>query len=354
MKRRSSTIYAIICTLLLLAGFMAAFFFAWKAGVPDTVKCLVGLALGFILTPIYHEIGHIIFAKAAKMECVYVKCSCLRFYVKDGKKKMGFASPFAPDETQVMPKCGGDMQKRASAYAIGGLAFGLILILTAGACAVCTQIFLAPNYLLWGILPYPCYSFLLNIAPAEYPGGKTDMAVYIGLKKGYDAEKNMLAAMEIQGQLYEGKSFAEIEESLYFDQPQLCEDEPLFAVMLDLRYRYYLEKGDMENAAACLNRLASILEYMPYAEAEKVAAELVYMASLRGEAEIAEENAKACQPFLKGNTLTAKRILAAWSNMSGQTDFLNALLEQAEDCLQNERVAGVKKFEQILLSRMER
>ena len=111
MKRRSSTIYAIICTLLLLAGFMAAFFFAWKAGVPDTVKCLVGLALGFILTPIYHEIGHIIFAKAAKMECVYVKCSCLRFYVKDGKKKMGVASPFAPDETQVMPKCGGDMQK---------------------------------------------------------------------------------------------------------------------------------------------------------------------------------------------------------------------------------------------------
>ena len=354
MKRRSSTIYAILCTLLLLAGFVAVFFFAWQTSIPDTVKCLVGLALGFILTPIYHEIGHVVFAKGARMECVYAKCSCFRFYVKDGKKKMGLASPFAPDETQVMPSCGGDMQKRASAYAIGGLFFGGILILTAAACAVCVQIFHAPNYLLWGILPYPCYSFLLNVAPAEYPGGKTDMAVYVGLKKGYDAEKNMLAAMEIQGQLYEGKTFAEIEEGLYFDQPQLCEDEPLFAVMLDLRYRYHLEKGDIEKAAACLNRLTSILDYMPYAEAEKVAAELVYMASLRGEAEIAEENAKACQGFLKGNTVTAKRILAAWSKMSGQTDFVNALLEQAEACMQNERVAGVKKFEQILLSRMER
>ncbi|MBO5737615.1 MAG: hypothetical protein J6S04_07375, partial [Clostridia bacterium] len=275
MKRRGSTIYAIFCTLLLLAGFVSAFFFAWNAGVSDTVKCLVGLVLGFILTPIYHEIGHVAFAKSAKMECVYVKCFCLRFYNEDGKKKIGFASPFAPDETQVMPTCGGNMQKRAAAYTIGGLVFGLILILVAVVAAVCVQIFLEPNYLLWGILPYACYSFLLNVASAEYPGGKTDVAVYIGLKKGHDAEKNMLAAMEIQGQLYEGKSFTEIEESLYFDQPQLCEDEPLFAVMLDLRYRYYLEKGDMDNAAKCLNRLVSILDYMPYAEAEKIAAELV-------------------------------------------------------------------------------
>ena len=82
--------------------------------------------------------------------------------------------------------------------------------------------------------------------------------------------------------------------------------------------------------------------------------ELVYMASLRGEKEIAEENAKLCQDFLKSDTLTAKRILVAWSKMSGQTEFVDALLVQAEDCLQNERVAGVKKFEQILLSRMER
>ena len=72
------------------------------------------------------------------------------------------------------------------------------------------------------------------------------------------------------------------------------------------------------------------------------------------ETEIAEENAKVCQDFLRGETVTAKRILAAWSQMSGQTEFVDALQGQAEACLQNERVAGVKKFEQILLSRMER
>ena len=134
------------------------------------------------------------------------------------------------------------------------------------------------------------YSFLLNIAPAEYPGGKTDTAVYIGLKKGYDAEKNMLSAMEIQGQLSQGKSFAEIDEGLYFNLPQLCEDEPMFAIMLDLRYRYYLDKQDMDNAAACLNRLVGILDYLPLTECEKIAAELVYMNVLRGEMPQAEES----------------------------------------------------------------
>ena len=95
---------------------------------------------------------------------------------------------------------------------------------------------------LWGMVPYAAYLFLLNLPPVEYASGKTDTLVYLGLKKGYDGEKNMLSAMEIQGQLYEGKSFAEIDETLYFDNPQLCEDEPLFAVMLDLKYRYFLEK----------------------------------------------------------------------------------------------------------------
>ena len=318
------------------------------------MKCLDGLVLGFILTPIYHEIGHVAFAKSAKMECVYVKCFCLRFYNKDGKKKIGFASPFAPDETQVMPTCGGNMQRRAIAYTIGGLTFSFILLLFTAIWAILMQIFVAPNYLLWGLLPFMGYSFLLNVAPAEYPGGKTDMSVYIGLKKGYDAEKTMLSAMEIQGQLSEGKSFAEINQALYFNLPQLCEDEPLFAVMLDLRYRYYLEKGDMENATVCLNRLAGILDYMPITEAEKVAAELVYMASLRGEMEIAEENSKLCQTFLKGESVTAKRILAAWSNANGQTEFVDALLVQARECMQYERIEGVKKFEQILISRIER
>ncbi|MFQ7079555.1 MAG: hypothetical protein ACLRSW_17405 [Christensenellaceae bacterium] len=70
------------------------------------------------------------------------------------------------------------------------------------------------------------------------------------------AGKCLISAMEIHGKLAEGKSFSEIDEKFYFDLPQLPEDEPMYAIILDLRYRYYLERGK-GRAADCLNRLAS-------------------------------------------------------------------------------------------------
>lgn len=353
MKRRFATIYAVICTLLLAAGFLAVFLFAWKSGVPATVQCLIGLFAGFILAPIVHELGHVVFAAAVKMDCVYVKFFCFKIFIKEGKKRLGFASPFAPDQTQVLPKSGGNMEKRTFTYAVGGLVFSGIFIVGIIASAILVQVLVKTNYVLWGILPYTGYLFLFNILPLEYPNGKTDVGVCVGIRKGGDVEKNMLAAMEIQGQLSEGKSFTEIEEAWYTDVPQLCEDEPMFSVMLDLRYRYYLEKQDMDKAAACLNRLVDIMDYMPLQEAEKVAAELVYMNALRGEMPEAEENSKACQTFLRSNTATAKRVLAAWSVAGGHVEHAKALLEQAEQCLCFERVAGVKKFEKILLTRIE-
>jgi hypothetical protein len=179
------------------------------------------------------------------------------------------------------------------------------------------------------------------------------MAVYLGLKNGNDAEKNMLSAMEIHGCLSEGKSFAEIDEKFYFDTPQLAEDEPLFAVMLDLRYRYYLDKNEIEKAADCLNRLLPcVRDYLPEPEAEKIAAEFVYIHSILQDLERAEECGKTCQAYLRGETVTAKRVLAAFSAAFGKTESVAPLLEQAEELLKKERIAGVAKFEKNLLSKI--
>jgi hypothetical protein len=61
-------------------------------------------------------------------------------------------------------------------------------------------------YFLWGMIPYAVYLELLNFLPFEYASGKTDMMVYVGLRSGADVETVMVSAMEIQGQLYEGKT----------------------------------------------------------------------------------------------------------------------------------------------------
>ena len=352
MKRRFATIYAVVCTLLLAAGFLTVFLFAWQKGTDAVIDTLIAFAISLFLAPAMHELGHASFACAARMQVVYSKFFCFKIFRKGKKIKLRFASPFAADETQVIPKSGGNMQKRTAWYALGGLLFSgafLAVILAGAIVLACLGYFKGA---LWGLVPYVGYLFLLNLLPAEYASGKTDMLVYQGIKKGYDAEKNMLSAMEIQGQLYAGKSFAEIDGNWYFDTPQLCEDEPLYAVMLDLRYRYFLEKEDYENAADCLNRLAQSQAYLPEAEVEKIAAELTYMHALRGDLESAEASGQLCKGYLSSEEVSAKRILAAYSKAAGKTDAIEPLLAQAEACLANERISGLQKAERILLSRI--
>lgn len=353
MRKRLTTIYAVFCTLLLAVGFLLVFFFAWRAGIRETVSCVVGLALGFVFAPIAHELGHVAFARLANMECVYVKCFCFRVALKNGRKRFSFASPFGADETQVLPKSGGNMLNRAGAYALGGLICEGALTAAILALAIVFSCLENTSYLCFGILPYSAYLFILNALPVEYASGKTDALVYRGIKKGCDAEKCMLSAMEIQGQLSEGKSFSQIDERYYFDLPQLCEDEPLYAVLLDLRYRYYIEKDERERAADCLNRLVLSQTYLSERETEKIAAELVYMHSLNGERERAEECGRLCKSYLSEETATAKRILAAYALAFGDTERVKALLSQAESCLKKERSLGVRKFEEILLSRIK-
>lgn len=348
MKKRLATIYAVLCTLLLVAGFLLVFWLAWTTGTVAVVTVVCGFALSFIFAPLLHELGHYTMGKSVRFLCVYLKAFCFQIRLVNGKYRFSLVSPFLPDQTQMLPKSGENMYDRANIYTLGGLVFsGLFLALSVLVAIV------AKNFVAWGLVPYTAYLFLLNLPAAEYPSGKTDILVYQGIKKGADEEKCMLAAMEIQGRLFEGKSFAEIDEGLYFDLPQLCEEQPLYAVLLDLRYRYYLDKGAQEQAADCLNRLALSQAYLSDEEVEKVAAELTYMHAISGNIEGAEESGKLCREFLAANSGTAKRILAAYSYAVGKLEAIAPLKEQAQEALQREKIAGVKKFEENLLSRIK-
>jgi len=355
MRRKTvSTIWAVFCTIALVAGETLAFFFAWKQGAWVAVAEIIGFLLGCVLAPIVHECGHIYFAKKQNMLLVYAKFFCFKM-VRDGaKKRFGLASPFAPDETQAIPKTGGDMQKRACKYTAGGLVFSGILLLLTVALSVLFFFTLNPlfTYALFGVIPYVTYLFILNVLPIEYGSGKTDALVYLGLKKGEPAETNMLSSMEIQGRAFAGTSYGEMEEELYYNVPQLAEDEPLFAVMLDLRYRYWLDKGDLKKAGDCLNRLALSHEYLSATETEKVAGELVYMHSLNGDLGRAEACGKGCKEYLQEEKATAKRILSAYALAVGKIEEAKNLKEQGTLLAEKEIIEAERKLERKLLSRI--
>ena len=347
-KRSWATIYAVVCAVGMLAGCITVFVCAWGEDTPTLVRAVFGIILGFIVAPIFHELGHIIFAKTANMCVVYSKFFCFKLVRKGKRLSLRFATPFAADETQVVPKTGGDMRRRTIGYALGGLVFSAIFLLVNLIGALC----FSTQYIFWGVLPYAAYLFLLNAAPFEYASGKTDMLVYMGIKHGEPSEKTMLSAMEIFGRLYAGEHYTQIDTSLFFDTPQLAEDEPLYAVMLDLRYRYYLEKNELQNAADCLNRLVVSQEYLTSNDREKLAGECVYMHALSGDYECAEECGKLCREYLSQNHATAKRILAAYSAAFGKADAVKQLKLQAEQALKQETIEGNAVFERILLSRI--
>ncbi len=353
MKRRWATFYAILCTLLMVAGFALVFFFAWKGGITQTIAALCGFFLGFVFSPIVHELGHAFFAKISGMQLQYLKAFCFKIVRKKGRKRFSFASPFAAEQTQTIPKFGGDMPHRAACYTIGGLLFSGIFLLLAVLTALGITLIWRANFVAWGMIPYAGYLFFLNALPLEYASGKTDALVYRGIKKGFDTEKCMLSAMEIQGQLFEGKTFAEIEERYYFDLPQLSEEEPLYALLLDLRYRYYLDKEEYEKSADCLNRLVVSQEYLSNEEIERLAAELVYMRSLGGDIKGAEESGRACREFLKEDRLSAKRALAAFTAACGKTEECKLLKQQAEKLFAEEQILGVRRFEKKLFFRIK-
>ena len=91
---------------------------------------------------------------------------------------------------------------------------------------------------------------------------------------------------------------------------------------------------------------------MSFNELEKVAAELVYMHAVNGNLESAEANYTASKHFLQEERATAKRIVAAYAKACGKEEAVEVLLEQAHGLLTKERIAGVRKFEEILILRL--
>lgn len=352
MKRKLTAAYAITLFLLLLGGMIAVLLFAFE-DTERLVKAAAGLALSFLLAPVYHEIGHAAFALLGEMKIVYLKCFCFRYRKEKGKGKLSLCSPFAVDETQALPASSKNMKKRALWYTAGGLILGGVFCLAVGIGATVTAVVGKPNFLLFGMLPYALYLFLLNAVPLEYPSGKTDMLVLWGIQKGEIAERTMIAVMEAQGELYEGKSFAALDGKKLFSLPQLAEDEPLYAAVLDLKYRYALEREEYELAQDCLKRLLSSEDYLTDAAYETLKIELVYFSLLLGKDEPLKKLQKTDEEFLRSDDYRAKRILALYSALTGKTEEAYALIEQAERSLENEQTAGVRKFEKVLLGRIK-
>ena len=113
------------------------------------------------------------------------------------------------------------------------------------------------------VLPYALYQFVVNAFTAAYSGGKSDGQVIFEVLKGDPSALVLLAILRVQGMVHEGTKLEDIDEGLLTDLPQLPEDDINFIILTQIRYEYYLTKGDKEKADKYLERFNSLSEYLP-------------------------------------------------------------------------------------------
>lgn len=231
----------------------------------NAVLILIGGAVisGFFHTLI-HEMGHLI--AGMKNGFVFSSITVWFFNWKKVKNKIKFNFVMIGEEagyTEMIPKDVKDMSLSLKRMSSGGFIASLILTLIGIPPLFISSLPLI-FYAFWSMFfPLGVYFFLSTFLPSSSSGVRNDGAIVYGLGKKDASTTVAVNVLKIQQELYNGKTPSEIDEKLYFDLPQLPEDDLYFASILNARYLYYLDKQDYENAKKVTDRLLSIIDYIP-------------------------------------------------------------------------------------------
>ena len=365
-KKFCRNAYAVLLAVFCAAGGIGVLICASYGSVQSAlIPCVCGLLASLILAPVFHEAGHVAFAKAAGFTVVYCKAFVFRYDAAKEKKRFSLCSPFLAEQTQAVPKCAekyaGEMKKRAALYTAGGLIFGGVFLLITAVFAAAfsvagvnasSGVAKGVSYFCVGALPYAAYLFFLNVVPLTYGGGKTDMRVLADILKQTPCGVRFVAALNAQGRIAEGKAYGEIDGAFLRDLPLIAEDEPLF--IMNLFYLYYAaaEKGDWRAAADNINRIASLAPYLTAQEEKSALCELVYMNSVTGDAEQAEKCFGAFSAYGEEITAAENRAAAAYYKLRNDQSRADGYMRRAYAAARKEKLPGARKSEELMLLRI--
>lgn len=208
---------------------------------------IVSIILGVFVEDIIHEGAHFLVGAICRMG---VKVPKIRL--------------FKSSSVEMCPKGVKGMKARLISTVIAGLVFDLMLV-ALGIIALA-----APSVpvIVGFASPYALYSLIINAVPLEYGEGKTDGLVALEVIKNEPTAQVMLNILKIQGLMRSGTFLKDIDEGLFLDVPQLPEDDINFIILTQLRYEYYLAKGNDSEAYKYFMRYQQLIDYLPSAYKE--------------------------------------------------------------------------------------
>ncbi len=361
MKRSVNFINNVLSVIILLGTLFLVtyvcsqrYFYELK----DVVLLYVGFGVvSMVVNSFAHELGHLIVGKlnGFKMNAF----SVWFFRWKRIGKKIKFSFVLPTEEagyTEMIPTVEDNMAKRYRKMSLGGPIVSFFMMLIGIIPLVVTGLSLHVFILLGVFLPIGGYYFFNNILPMSSMGVRNDGATAWGLKKMDDVSKVTENLLRIQAQMFNGKTPAEVDENLYFDLPQLPEDDPTFIMLLSARFNYYVDKEDFENAKKVSDRILTLFDYMPKPIRNAMNADALYLECVYNKNDTAVDDLMCeLERYLNNNnTATNLRVKLAYLIYieEGEVDldmFYSKGVKEAKKC----QIKGLSRYEIKLLDKLK-
>ena len=361
MSRRKNLISNVIYLTLTMASLFLAILVCNNRYSETTFSALLKFAVGGIIAGVIntfaHELGHYFAGK--KNGFVFSSMVVWFFKWSKVKNKIRFDFVILGEEagyTEMIPASKENLDIRLKNMTRGGLIMSFIMMLV-GIPPFFIQGLSAWVYCLWSaFLPVGIYFFFGNFLPMINEGVCNDGAVYSGIKNKEDTMVVVLNLLAIQAEMYEGKTPSEVDGSLYFNVPQLPEDDLNFIALLNARYNYYLDKEDYVEAKKVSDRLMTLLDYMPKAYKFAVQTDALYNAcTFDFNEDTADDLTYEIEKYLNNvNTaLTVRAKLAYLAGVKGEKDGLDIFykkgVKEADRC----QIKGYGAFERKLFEMLK-
>ncbi len=315
---------------------------------------LVGAIVAGLINAVAHELGHLIAGK--RNGFAFMSFTVWFFkWTKVGKRtKFGFTMiGESAGATEMLPKTNENLKKRFKKMTLGGILASTVMTV------ISIVPFCIPTYLgvtwfcvLSMFLPISAYYLFGNALPMSSEGVRNDGAVVWGINNDDDVSKVTVNLLAIHGELYAGKTPAEIDENLYFELPQLPEDDLNFALLVNARYNYYLDKGDLENAKKSSDRLMGLLDDLPKSVYPTIKVDALFNAcTFALNEEYADDLMYELDKYLnKHNDATSIRVKMAYlAFVRHETEHLDVFYKKGKKEAKKHQVKGLGLYEAKLI-----
>lgn len=221
------------------------------------VGICVAIALLCPISVLVHEIGHLLFGWFVGMKWTSILFWHIRISRID--RSVHFCLfPIADGACEMVPTSDKNLEGKLIFYALGGA----ILNFTYAGVVLALFVFFRTNALLTilaAFVPFNVAEGIYALVPVGLESGKTDGRFVLDLRKGESSAVLMARVMALQGSLFYG-TYDQIESSRLYNVPVVREDDYAFLSLLQLRFQYENNCGDVERAEKTLDRLKEISE----------------------------------------------------------------------------------------------